>query len=64
MPQKPTPPPQRKKTPQELAREGVNAAAVSVVKAGFDAIDELGEIAKDFLKESILKGIGGKRTKP
>jgi hypothetical protein len=50
----------RKKTPEELIREATNAAAVSVVKAGFDAIDQLAEIGKDHLKKAILRGISGK----
>lgn len=48
------------KTPQQLLREATNAAAVSVVKHGFDAIDELAEMGKEILKKALLRGMGGK----
>ena len=43
-----------RKTNEELLREAVNAAGVAVVKAGFDAIDELAERGTDELKNFIL----------
>lgn len=57
-PRRPDPP--RKKTPEEVLREATNAAAVSVVAAGFDAIDQLGEMAKDRIKRALIRGISGK----
>lgn len=51
-------PPKRATTPrktnEELLREAVNTAGVAVVKAGFDAIDELAERGTDELKNLIL----------
>ncbi len=63
MPHRPSPPQAeqlRKKSPEEVLREATNAAAVSVVAAGFDAIDQLGEMAKDRLKKALIRGISGK----
>jgi hypothetical protein len=42
------------KTPEQLAREAVNAAGVAIVKRGFDALDELAEIGKREVKRAIL----------
>lgn len=60
MPQQHSPRPSRKKTPEELMRETLNAAAVSVVAAGFNAIDELAEMAKNHLKKRIIRSLSGK----
>jgi hypothetical protein len=43
-----------KKTPDQLFREAVNAKGLQIVKDGFDAIDELAEIAKHKLKRKLL----------
>jgi hypothetical protein len=45
-------------------REAVNAAAVSAVAAGFNAIDELAERGKDHLKKAIIRSLSGKRGQP
>lgn len=53
MPQNNTPRPAA--DPASEARAAVNAAAVQVVARGFEAIDELAEIAKRELKKAILR---------
>lgn len=62
MPQ-PLPPPPRKKSPEELLRETVNAAAVSVVATGFTAIDHLAKHGSDWLKGKLIEGISPPKKK-
>jgi hypothetical protein len=54
------PPP---KSNEQLLREAVNAAGVAVVKAGFDAIDELAARGTDELKKLILSGLTSRAKK-
>jgi hypothetical protein len=54
----------RKKTAENQLRDIVNAKGVEIVQQGFDAIDELAELAKAKLKRSILQAlIGGKKAR-
>jgi hypothetical protein len=48
------------KTPQQQMREAVNAAGVAVVAAGFNAIDELADLAKTRIKRAILDALTSK----
>jgi len=52
--------PQRRKLPAEVLRESVNAAAVVMVDNGFQAIDELAEQGKNYLKRQLIRAISGK----
>lgn len=45
----------KKKIPDELLREAVNAKGVEIVEQGFQAIDELAEAGKRRLKKAILE---------
>jgi hypothetical protein len=60
----PKPPAERRKPPEELLREAVNAAGVAVVKAGFDAIDELAERGTSEVKKFILQQLTSRVRKP
>jgi hypothetical protein len=51
----------RKKTNEELLREAINGAGVAVVKAGFDAIDELAERGTQEIKKLILQGLTNRK---
>jgi hypothetical protein len=54
----------RKKTAENQLRDIVNAKGIEIVQQGFDAIDELAELAKAKLKRSILQAlIGGKKAR-
>jgi hypothetical protein len=63
MPQQPTPPPPRPRSVDEKIREQVNDAAISLLQTGFAAIDQIGEVLKDELKKSIIRGIAPPRKK-
>ena len=52
-----------KKTKEQKAREAVNAAAVAVVAQGFEAIDELAEHGKNWLKRQLIQAIAPPRKK-
>lgn len=51
---------ERRKSPEEVLRESVNAAAVVMVDNGFQAIDQLAERGKNYLKRQLIRAISGK----
>jgi hypothetical protein len=59
----PAPKPQRQKSPEEILRERVNEAAVAVVARGFEAIDELAEQGKNFLKRELIRAVSPPRKR-
>jgi hypothetical protein len=58
---KTAPPAAQKLTNEQKIRQAVNEAAVNLVGQGFQAIDEMAELGKDWLKRRIIEGISGQR---
>jgi hypothetical protein len=57
------PHPTKKKTREQQLREAVNTTGVEIVKAGFDAIDEIAELGKQKLKKTILEMLTGRKVR-
>jgi len=58
-PDRPAPP--IRKTPDQILREQLNELAVSLVRSGFDAIDQAAEHGKNYVKKAIIKGMSAPR---